>query len=57
MLGLEVTDRLFAVLGVPPMLGRTFLPGEDGSGQETVAVLGHVWRAVSLPIPRSWAAT
>ena len=30
MLGLsEVTDRLFAVLGVEPALGRTFLPRRE----------------------------
>jgi putative ABC transport system permease protein len=45
MLGLEVTDRLFAVLGVKPALGRTFLPGEDRPGRETVAVISHgLWR-------------
>jgi putative ABC transport system permease protein len=44
-LGLEATDRLFAVLGVPPALGRTFLPGEDLPGHETVAVIGHaLWQ-------------
>ncbi len=45
MLGLEATDRLFTVLGVPPALGRTFLPGEDDPGHETVAVIGHaLWQ-------------
>ena len=45
MLGLEVTDRLFAVLGVKPALGRTFLPGEDRPGRETVAVISHgLWQ-------------
>ena len=45
MLGLEVTDRLFAVLGVEPALGRTFLPGEDKPGRETVAVISHaLWQ-------------
>jgi putative ABC transport system permease protein len=44
-LGLEVTDRLFAVLGVKPALGRTFLPGEDRPGRETVAVISHgLWQ-------------
>ena len=41
MVGLEVTDRLFAVLGVKPALGRTFLPAEDSPGRETVAVISH----------------
>jgi len=45
MLGLEVTDRLFAVLGVKPALGRTFLPGEERPGRETVAVISHsLWQ-------------
>jgi putative ABC transport system permease protein len=38
-LGIEATDRLFAVLGVEPMLGRAFLPGEDKPGHEAVAVI------------------
>jgi putative ABC transport system permease protein len=45
MLGLEATDRLFAVLGVRPVLGRTFLPGEDQPGREKVAVISHgLWQ-------------
>jgi len=41
VLGLNVTDRLFSVLGVDPILGRTFVPGEDTPGHGNVAVLGH----------------
>jgi putative ABC transport system permease protein len=41
MLGLEATDRLFAVLRTAPLLGRTFLPGEDAPGAARVAVLSH----------------
>ena len=45
MLGLETTDRLFAVLGVPPLLGRTFHAGEDRPGREGAAVISHsLWR-------------
>jgi putative ABC transport system permease protein len=45
MLGLEATDPLFAVLRVRPLLGRTFLPGEDLPGRPPVAVLGcSLWR-------------
>src|SRR5262249_59522511 len=45
MLGLETTDRLFAVLGTPPLLGRTFAAGEDAPGRPPVAVLSHgVWQ-------------
>ena len=40
-LGLEATDRLFAVLGVEAMLGRTFLPGDDKPGQQAGAVISY----------------
>ncbi len=41
MIALEVTDRLFDVLGVRPELGRTFAPGEDRPNRPRVAVIGH----------------
>lgn len=45
LLGLEVTDRLFTLLGVEPVLGRTFVPDEDKPGRETVAVISHgLWQ-------------
>ncbi|HEY2933360.1 MAG TPA: ABC transporter permease, partial [Acidobacteriota bacterium] len=45
VLGLEVTDRLFDVLGVRPAIGRTFIAGEDTPGRETVAVISHaLWQ-------------
>jgi putative ABC transport system permease protein len=38
------TDNFFDVFGVKPILGRTFLPGEDQPGKDDVAVLSHtVW--------------
>jgi putative ABC transport system permease protein len=39
------TAELFDVLGVEPLLGRTFLPEEAGPDREPVMVLGHrLWR-------------
>jgi putative ABC transport system permease protein len=44
-LGLECTDRLFNVLQVQPLLGRTFARGEDRPGRERVAVISHgLWQ-------------
>jgi len=41
----NVTANFFSVLGVPPQLGRTFLPGEDKPGTERVALLSErFWR-------------
>ena len=37
--------NFFALLGVQPMLGRTWLPGEDQPGKDQVAVLSYgLWR-------------
>ena len=39
------SDNLFDVFGVRPLLGRTFLPGEDKPGKNDVVVLGYdVWQ-------------
>src|SRR5690348_17052449 len=39
------TDGFFKVLGVQPMLGRTFLPSEDQPGHDHVLVLSNdFWR-------------
>lgn len=38
------TDNFFDVFGVKPMLGRTFLRGEDQDGKNNIVVLGYeVW--------------
>jgi predicted permease len=42
---LRLTQNIFPILGVPPMLGRTFSPGEDRTGNDQVAVLGYkLWQ-------------
>jgi putative ABC transport system permease protein len=37
----EVSTEYFSVVGVPPLLGRPFAPGEDQGGGAKVVVLGH----------------
>jgi putative ABC transport system permease protein len=41
LLGARVTSNLFSVLGVQPMLGRSFLPEEDQPGRSQVVILSH----------------
>ena len=44
--GREVTADFFTVLGVPPQLGRTLLPDEQGAGAPRVVVLGYdLWQS------------
>ena len=41
----KVTANVFSVLGVKPLLGRAFLPGEDSAGREHVVLLSYrLWR-------------
>ncbi len=43
--GLLVTHDFFGVLGMPPELGRDFLPEDDRPGAEPVVILGRaLWR-------------
>ncbi len=43
--GIRVSANYFDVLGVKPVLGRAFLPGEDVPGQQQVVVIGDdLWR-------------
>ncbi|HKY45569.1 MAG TPA: ABC transporter permease, partial [Pyrinomonadaceae bacterium] len=37
----EASTEYFNIVGVPPMLGRTFAPGEDQQGGAKVVVLSH----------------
>ncbi len=43
--GVQLTADMFHLLGVTPMLGRTFSDGEDQPGNERVIVLSHrLWQ-------------
>jgi len=43
--GVPTQANFFTLLGVQPILGRTWLPGEDRSGKDQVAVLSYgLWR-------------
>ena len=39
--GVRVTASFFPVLGVPPLMGRTFLPEEEIAGRDREVVLSH----------------
>jgi len=40
------TDNFFQVFGVQPLLGRTYLPGEEQNGRNDVAVLSYdAWKS------------
>jgi putative ABC transport system permease protein len=43
--GVSSTDNFFQVFGVHPLLGRTYLPGEEQDGRNNVVVLSYdVWK-------------
>jgi predicted permease len=42
----EMTASGFGIAGVPPLLGRPLVPGDEAAGAPPVVVLGHdVWRS------------
>jgi putative ABC transport system permease protein len=42
----DVTADFFSVLGVPPLMGRAFLPSDDGQGAAPVVVISDgLWRS------------
>jgi macrolide transport system ATP-binding/permease protein len=46
VMGTRVSDGFFRALGVRPMLGRDFYPGEDAPGKPRVALLSYAsWQA------------
>jgi putative ABC transport system permease protein len=43
--GARVASNFFSVLGVSPLLGRAFLPGEDQANQPNLVILSHgLWQ-------------
>ena len=45
LMGTRVSSGYFAVVGIEPMLGRTFLPEEYERGNDQVVILGHsLWQ-------------
>jgi len=43
--GLHVTANLLPMLGVPPLIGRLFVPDDDAPGREHTVVLGYrLWQ-------------
>ena len=44
-LGVWITANTFGLLGQQPLIGRTFLPGEDAPGAQPVAIIGYgLWQ-------------
>jgi len=45
VLGLKVTQNLLPLLGIEPLLGRLFIPGEDQEGSEHEVILSYrLWQ-------------
>ncbi len=44
-LGVWISANTFGLLGQQPLIGRTFLPGEDAPGAQPVAIIGYgLWQ-------------
>lgn len=44
--GAELTPEVFGLLGVEPILGRAFVPDEQGAGRTSVAIISHhLWES------------
>jgi putative ABC transport system permease protein len=44
-LGVWITANTFGILGQQPLVGRTFLPGEDTAGAQPVTIIGYgLWQ-------------
>lgn len=58
ILGLTMSEDMFAMLGVPPALGRTFLPEEHQPGKDRTVVLSHrLWQRAFGANPAVLGAT
>jgi predicted permease len=45
LVGLKVTQNLFPMLGIDPLLGRLFIPGEDKDGADREVILSYrLWQ-------------
>lgn len=53
LLGAQVSRGFFSALGIPPILGREFRPGEESLDRDRVAILSHgLWRREFASDPR-----
>ena len=54
----ETTSNFFSVLGREPEIGRSFVPGEDAPGKDSVAIISHgLWQQFFGGDPRALGST